>query len=75
MNVATTAELQVMLSEAEKAYHDLAIGGGTRVLVDQSGERIEFQATSLTRLRSYILELKKELGILPRSEGPLGFWF
>lgn len=73
--VATTIELQARLVEAEKAYHELAIGGGVRTLVDQSGERIEYQATNLTRLAAYIATLKTELGILPRPAGPLGFYF
>jgi hypothetical protein len=75
MLVATTAELKARLAEAEKAYHEIAIGGGVRTLVDQSGERIEYQATNLTRLAAYILELKRQLGILPRQGGPLGFYF
>lgn len=63
------------LTEAEKAHHELMIGGGVRVLVDQSGERIEFQATNLSRLKAYIADLKKDLGILTRHAGPLGFYF
>ncbi|MFC3724395.1 gpW family head-tail joining protein [Neoaquamicrobium sediminum] len=73
--MATTAELQARLAEAEKAYHEIATGGGVRTLVDQSGERIEYQPASLSRLQAYILDLKRQLGILPRHAGPLGFYF
>lgn len=73
--MATTAELQARLVEAERAYHEIVIGGGVRTLVDQSGERIEYQTANLTRLAAYILDLKRQLGTLPRQAGPLGFYF
>lgn len=73
--MATKEELKARLSEAEKAYHELVTGAGVRTLVDQSGERIEFQATNLPRLLAYIQTLKVELGIAPRTAGPLGFYF
>lgn len=66
---------RLRLEEAEKAYHDLMIGGGVRTLVDQSGERIEYQMTNIGRLRAYIAELQKALGIAPKASGPLGFFF
>ncbi|ERP95648.1 head-tail joining protein [Labrenzia sp. C1B10] len=70
-----TETLRARLAEAEKAYHELMVSGGVRTLVDQSGERIEFSPTNLSRLRAYIAELKLALGepVVPR--GPMGVFF
>jgi hypothetical protein len=62
----------VRLEEAEKAYHDLQIGGGVKVLVDQNGERIEFAQGSILRLSGYIAMIREKLGIGSAS-GPLRF--
>ena len=62
--------LEQRLSEAEKAYHDLAMGKAARVIVDQSGERIEFSPTTMTRLQVYITDLKRQLGLLSMT-GPM----
>ena len=75
-----TAEQRVVLTtrlaEAEKAYHDLQTGQQARVLVDQSGERIEFTPATAPRLAAYITDLKRQLGMLAiSSTGPMGFWF
>lgn len=51
------------LKDAEKAYHDLVMGGSARVIVDQNGERVEFTAARKTDLYNYIASLQLALGI------------
>lgn len=63
--MATTAQKVIWLEAAEKAYHQLMLGGGVRVTVDQNGERVEFTAANRAALLSYIQSLKRELGLLP----------
>lgn len=53
--MATNAE---KLVEAEKAYHDLMVMGGIRVVVDQNGERVEYTALNAARLLAYIADLR-----------------
>lgn len=62
------------LAEAEAAYHTLVTGGGTKVFVDQNGERIEYQSGSIRGLTSYIASLRSLLG-LGSPLGPLNVWF
>ena len=63
------------LSDAETAYHQLMIGMKASVIVDQNGERVEFQTTTSGRLAAYIQELKRQLGLLPGcSTGPMQVW-
>ena len=63
------------LSEAETAYHRLLLGSKASVVVDQNGERVEFQTTTAGRLAAYIQQLKSQLGLLPcGSSGPMQVW-
>lgn len=63
------------LTEAETAYHQLQLGMKTTVIVDQNGERVEFQTTTAGRLAAYIQELKRQLGLLSGcSTGPMQVW-
>lgn len=63
------------LTEAETAYHQLQLGMKATVIVDQNGERVEFQSTTAGRLAAYIQELKRQLGLLPGcSTGPMQVW-
>jgi hypothetical protein len=67
---------QQKLDAARDAYHSLVTGKMARVVVDQNGERVEFQAANAFRLQAYIKELEAECaatsgGIRPR--GPFGF--
>jgi hypothetical protein len=68
-----TATLRTRLKEAEDALHSLQLGNKTRVYVDQNGERVEFNLNSVNSLRSYVAELKSELGIRRRGSGPMSF--
>jgi hypothetical protein len=65
------------LAEAKAALHELQTGRMARVVVDQNGERVEFNMTSADRLRAYINDLEAQLaaGAVPRPRGPIGFIF
>lgn len=52
-----------MLADARKAYHALVTGTSPRVVVDQSGERVEFTAANAGRLYSYIQMLESQLSV------------
>jgi len=60
------------LVEAEDALHQLLTGTSARVVVDQNGERIEYTAANVGKLRAYVQELKQEIaGQTLGSNGPL----
>lgn len=63
-----------LLREAEDAYHRVQTGLAPRVMVDQNGERVEYQTANLFRLSGYIHQLKAELGLLNTS-GPARVFF
>lgn len=64
------------LVEAEKALHELLTGTSARVVVDQNGERIEYTAANVGRLRTYVEELKAEIaGAVLGARGPLRMVF
>lgn len=74
------AILKVRLAEAELAYHQLALGGQARVIVDQNGERVEFTAGNKGTLAQYIVTLKAQIGpeplpCQPSAFAPAQFWF
>lgn len=75
--MALTAEERVVyetrLTEAENALHQIMMGQGARVYVDQNGERVEYFAANVGRLRQYIYELKVALGKIEPA-GPLNVW-
>lgn len=51
-------ELKTRLAEAQKAYHELMLGGSVRVYVDQNAERIEYTAANKQNLWNYIIQLR-----------------
>lgn len=71
--------LQARLAEAQTAYHRLMVGQSTRVVVDQNGERVEFNTATAGRLYAYILGLQTEiaalLGTTVPAPKPIGFVF
>lgn len=73
LSASEVATYTTRLNDAEDKLHSLLTGQAARVFVDQNGERVEFQAASADRLRSYILELKVALGKTTVS-GPLRSW-
>lgn len=54
----TTSE---MLEEARAAYHNLMTGRNAIVVVDQNGERVEYQRANAFRLLAYIRMLEDQL--------------
>jgi len=52
-----TLTLQQQLDAANAAYNQLLTGASPRVVVDQNGERIEYNAANADRLRDYIERL------------------
>lgn len=69
--------LRSRLAEAENAKHDLAVGRRASVVVDQNGERVEFQRSGMSELQKYINELTAEIakanGSAPLN-GPIWVW-
>lgn len=69
--MATKAVLQARLEEAETALHQIELGQGVRVFVDQNGERIEYTASNRTSLKAYIRSLKFQIDNCSEG-GPMG---
>jgi len=71
--------LRQRLARAEQAYEDLMIGKSIRVLVDQSGERVEFTPANANKLAAYIEQLRSQIadhcGGKKTVSGPLRFLF
>lgn len=68
--MASRAQLQAWLDDAELAYHNIQTGQAVKVFVDQNGERVEYSSGSSLRLVAYIDGLKRQLGLLETC-GPL----
>lgn len=49
------------LAEAQAAYHKLMTGKAARVVVDQNGERIEYNTANKGALYAYIQELTAQI--------------
>ncbi len=68
--------LSEKLDDAIRQQHLLLTGQAAKVFVDQNGERIEYNNSSMWRLAAYINQLKKQVNEnstgLP--DGPLQFW-
>ena len=64
-------------ADAEAKYHDLVTGVAVRVVVDQSGERIEYQIAGAARLLAYIHDLTRQIEIArgAKPRGPMRFRF
>lgn len=73
VTAADRATAMRRLEEAREALHRLQIGGSAKVFVDQNGERIEYNAATVTQLTKYIRELEMALG-LTGGTGPLNVW-
>jgi len=61
--MATTAELEAQLAEAQTAYHRLMIGQSAAEFRDQNGEMVRYTPASASRLAAYIAQLKSDLGL------------
>jgi hypothetical protein len=63
-------------NEAKNAYHALNTGSLAKVIVDQNGERVEFNTANRANLYQYIKELETELGMSnANAYPPLQFIF
>lgn len=65
----------VLLAEAEAAYHSLLTGQSVAEVRDHNGELVRYFAPQASRLKAYILELKRELGLLPNGALAPGRWW
>lgn len=52
---------QEQLVQAQNAYHQLMTGKLPKVVVDQSGERVEFTTANSSKLLAYIQSLQAQL--------------
>lgn len=59
------ATLTEQLTEARAAYHDLMTGKAVRVVVDMSGERVEFVSANSQKLYTYIQSLERQIAPAP----------
>ena len=64
-----------LLREAEQAYHELAIGQSAKVIVHQNGQRMEYSPATKTMLKTYIQELKAQLGQPAMPSPPMRAFF
>jgi len=73
------AAIQADLDEARTAYHTIMNGTQARVVVDQNGERVEFNAANSAKLAQYIVSLELKLASctreIVRAVGPATFTF
>ena len=65
--------LDEKIDSAKTALHSLLTGELPKVVVDQNGERVEYNSTSVSKLRQYIAELEAEKSGCPSR--PLKVWF
>lgn len=68
------ATIQERYDEAVAAYHTLMTGGGVVTVVDQNGERVEYQTANKSSLSAYIAMLYAQL-YPAAARGPLQPWF
>lgn len=66
--------LREQLEDAERQYHLLVTGQSPRVIVDQNGERVEFNAANRGALLQYIQSLKERLNVI-KTNRPAGVFF
>lgn len=67
---------QEMLNEARNAYFRISTGQSVAIVIDQNGERIEFQKGNLTALADLIRKMEMELaGMNAGQYRPLRTYF
>lgn len=66
------ATLQARLEAAQEAQLNLAMGGQTRVVQDQNGERAEYTVGNAAALSKLILMLEYQIARLGGPAAPLG---
>lgn len=55
--------LELLLAQAQQAYHNVMIGGSVREFTDQNGERIVYSSANRASLLAYINQLRAQLGM------------
>lgn len=65
MSEEERARLTALLTSAEKAYHDLMLGGLAVDFSDQNGERIRYTSARKGDLLGYINHIRGLLGLCP----------
>jgi len=77
--MSTPAELQAQYLEAKVAYHQLMTGQMARVVVDQSGQRVEYANANRELLGAYLANLHAQVcppeAIARTMGGPASFIF
>lgn len=71
MDVAT---LQLRLTEAENAYHQLMLGQQIVMIRDSNGEQIQYSNASASKLAQYITTLRSQLGLPGGASAPMRAW-
>lgn len=64
MSTVDREALKARLRDAEAAYHRLLTGQSVVEFRDQNGELIRYSAIQSSRLMGYILDLKRQLGLV-----------
>lgn len=64
----TLIQVQTLHADALEKYHQLVSGTMPRVVVDQSGQRVEYTASNRAALYTYI----QQLGALLPGASPVG---
>ena len=73
--MATTAELEQRLSEAETALHEINLGNKVVRLKDANGDEVQYGPADAPRLERYIASLKQQLGASTGRYRPIGVRF
>ena len=60
--MATAAQLEAWLAESQAARHKLATGSKEESVTFADGRQVRYSQTDLSRLDSYIADLKRQLG-------------
>lgn len=66
--MATAAE---RLVDAEAAYHALLTGQSVVEVADSNGDRVRYTSANRRDLKTYIDDLKAEIGGVSRVRGPI----
>ena len=67
------AEMTTDLAQAKAALKEILMGNKAKVVVDQNGERVEFAAANVDRLRAWIFEMDLAWGNKTVT-GPMSCW-
>ncbi len=60
MSVTTAPDPCQLLREADAAWHQMALGGAIRRVVDENGESVEYSMANRAGLLAYIRQLQAQ---------------